>query len=1003
VYAVGCERGVHFYAMQFIEGRTLAAVIDELRGPARPPAPDAGPDGPHRPEGENATPPVAGLSTERSRRSPAHFQMVARLGVQAAEALEHAHQLGVIHRDVKPANLLVDGRGHLWVTDFGLAHCQSQAGLTMTGELVGTLRYMSPEQALARRATIDHRTDIYSLGVTLYELLTLEPAFPGKDRQELLRQIAFEEPRRPRRLNKAVPAELETIVTKALEKSPADRYGTAQELADDLRRFLEDKPIRARRPTRLQRLRKWLRRHTPAVVVSLVAAALLLLVAVVALVVSNVAIDRARQEATRQRDDAQAQRRLARRAVDKMYTQVAEKWLVQPHLEPLQREFLEEALRFYQGFAEEPGTDPELRLEAGNAYRRVGQIQERLGDTPRAMEALDRARALLEQLAADFPHEPRYRVALGQGLIALGGSLVRCEQQREGEKQLQKALLLCKQLVAESPDIVDYRRDLAFCYADLANAQLAQGRAHAAVASNDQAVSLLQNLPADRANTLECRLRQACCRRDLGWALLIDGQPREAVESGRQALALLEKILGDWPNEPCVRHELARTLTWLGRYLPESRSQEAETDLHRALALEEKLATDFPAVPDYRRVAAVGQKRLGVLLKASGRAREAEEALREAVHLYEKIVAEVPRPPAYYVQELLEARHELESLLLATGRFQEAEEGWRECLRMAEKLATDFPAVPEYRRTLATNLKALSGLLSASGRAREAGTMLRKALHLYEKLVAEVPSVPPRYWCGLLEVRLDLQYLSLETGQFQEAEEGCRKSLALAEKLAADFPSTPHFRYFMAQSHLRLGAVLCESGRPQEAERAFRQALAIASELAVQVPAAEWPQPDYGFFLAECHNDFADLFLTGPVAPYGDSTEAVALTRKAVELHPEQGAFWNTLGTAYYRAGDWKAAAVALDKAVKLHNGGDCYDWFFLAMTQWRLGHKEEARKRYDQAVAWMEEHKDELERNKHQDARFRRFRGEAAALLGLQEPPRAIDRAQAVPGQIPK
>src|SRR5262249_24991812 len=154
--------------------------------------------------------PKAGISTERSTRSPAYFRTVAQLGVQAAEALEHAHQLGVVHRDIKPANLLVDGRANLWVTDFGLAHCQGQAGLTMTGDLVGTLRYMSPEQALAKRALVDHRTDVYSLGATVYELLTLKPAFGGRDRQEVLRQIAFEEARRPRRLNKAIPAELET-------------------------------------------------------------------------------------------------------------------------------------------------------------------------------------------------------------------------------------------------------------------------------------------------------------------------------------------------------------------------------------------------------------------------------------------------------------------------------------------------------------------------------------------------------------------------------------------------------------------------------------------------------------------------------------------------------------------------------------------------------------------------------------------------------------------------
>src|SRR5262249_26027296 len=156
------------------------------------------------------------LSTDGGARGREYFRKVAALGAQAAEALDHAHQAGIVHRDVKPANLMLDGRGTLWVTDFGLAHVQhAEASLTMTGDLVGTLRYMSPEQALATRVVIDHRTDVYSLGATLYELLTLRPAFDGKDRQELLRQIAFEEPPRPRRLEKGIPAELETIVLKA--------------------------------------------------------------------------------------------------------------------------------------------------------------------------------------------------------------------------------------------------------------------------------------------------------------------------------------------------------------------------------------------------------------------------------------------------------------------------------------------------------------------------------------------------------------------------------------------------------------------------------------------------------------------------------------------------------------------------------------------------------------------------------------------------------------------
>jgi serine/threonine protein kinase/WD40 repeat protein/tetratricopeptide (TPR) repeat protein len=263
VHGVGCERGVHYYAMQLIEGCSLAAVIDVLRGadPAGNEPADV-PTGAYAPGGEAvSTRPLAALSTVPLRRGRAHFRRVADLVAQAADALEYAHGMGVVHRDVKPANLLLDTGGNVWVTDFGLARLGEGPGLTVSGDLLGTLRYMSPEQALAKHGLVDHRTDVYSLGATLYELLTFRPAVDGVSKHEILHRLAFEEPVAPRKLDRSVPAELETVTLKALAKSPAERYATAQELADDLRRWLDDRPTLARPPSRLQRLRKWSRRH----------------------------------------------------------------------------------------------------------------------------------------------------------------------------------------------------------------------------------------------------------------------------------------------------------------------------------------------------------------------------------------------------------------------------------------------------------------------------------------------------------------------------------------------------------------------------------------------------------------------------------------------------------------------------------------------------------------------------------------------------------------------
>jgi WD40 repeat protein/serine/threonine protein kinase len=299
VYGVGCERGVHYYAMKFIEGRSLADLPQKQNETSEPLPLGKGETHPF-PNGRrsDSTVPAAALTTQRAPRDAAAFRQIAEWGIQAAEALEHAHSLGIVHRDIKPANLMIDSYGAVWVTDFGLARTAADAGLTMTGDMLGTLRYMSPEQALAKHGLVDHRTDIYSLGVTLYELLTGTPAVGGKDREEILNRITLDEPWPLRKLDAAIAQDLETIVLKAMAKEPIERYATAKELAEDLNRFLESRPIVARPPTSWQRSVKWARRHRAIVGTAIVS----LIVAVMILSVSTFLVLRERAEVIRQRD-----------------------------------------------------------------------------------------------------------------------------------------------------------------------------------------------------------------------------------------------------------------------------------------------------------------------------------------------------------------------------------------------------------------------------------------------------------------------------------------------------------------------------------------------------------------------------------------------------------------------------------------------------------------------------------------------------------------------------
>ncbi|MCA9148490.1 MAG: serine/threonine protein kinase [Planctomycetales bacterium] len=263
VYQSGCDRGVHYYAMELIEGRTLADPDPSLTAPrtVRPLHDSSGVTLTSNVRSDDSeTVRLTSLLTQSTSNKEARYRTVAELGLQAADALYHAHQHGVIHRDIKPSNMLLDESGKLFITDFGLARSHATSDLTLTGDVVGTLRYMSPEQ-LRGGDVVDHRTDIYSLGVTLYELLTHQAAHVHANRVDLIRDILESEPRAPRSIDREIPRDLETIVCKSLAKAVEQRYHDMQALADDLQRFLSCQTIRARKPSVLYRTKQWLKRN----------------------------------------------------------------------------------------------------------------------------------------------------------------------------------------------------------------------------------------------------------------------------------------------------------------------------------------------------------------------------------------------------------------------------------------------------------------------------------------------------------------------------------------------------------------------------------------------------------------------------------------------------------------------------------------------------------------------------------------------------------------------
>ena len=294
IYDYGESRDAYYYAMELIDGVPLNELVQVFcdanvttLSPARlteilhqslvdpsaiAPTSDL--------SQSSVTTSQAGLTTTSTGRGRAYFRQVARWIGDAADALHYAHGAGIIHRDIKPANMILAKDGRIMITDFGLAKSTEDESVTVTGSLLGTVRYLSPEQAMAGRIAVDHRTDIYSLGATMYELLCFQPAFPGTEEKQVLAAIMTRDPMRPRKILHSVPAELETICLKALERSPDQRYDTGRAFAEDLSRFLNDLPIVAQKPSVARRMGKFAKRHRALVVGAI---ALVLVAAVSAL------------------------------------------------------------------------------------------------------------------------------------------------------------------------------------------------------------------------------------------------------------------------------------------------------------------------------------------------------------------------------------------------------------------------------------------------------------------------------------------------------------------------------------------------------------------------------------------------------------------------------------------------------------------------------------------------------------------------------------------------
>jgi serine/threonine protein kinase/tetratricopeptide (TPR) repeat protein len=765
------------------------------------------------------------------------------LFLQVCQAVQHAHQKGIIHRDLKPSNVLVsrhDTTPVVKVIDFGVAKALGQELTDKTlftglAQLIGTPLYMSPEQAGLSDLDIDTRSDIYTLGVLLYELLTgTTPFARERFRQvgydELRRIIREEEPPRPstristlgpvavtvstnrksdpKQLSRLLCGELDWIVMKALEKDRERRYETANGLARDVERYLNDEPVLACPPSVGYRLSKFLRRYKGPVLAGSVMLGLLVGGAA-ASTWQAVRATRAEQEkgnALERVTAEQASTKAAlaaetaakaqtQEALDTLTNDVVDKLLGgQPELSDEQKAFLRRVLGFYERFAAQLGETAEARLTRAKGQFEVARMRSLLGQYAEAEEGYRQAAALLEGLAKEFPDEPGYRARLAASHHNRGLMLAELGKAADAEQAFDQAVRIARKLVDEDPGNARYRRGLIRTYHNLG-------------------VLLTKMLR----------------------------RPVDGETAFREALLHYERLLAVFPNVVEYQQDRAGTLRALGGALQEQkRFDEAEDLCQQALKIQESASARVQAVPWRRRQRGDSYHELGIVLSKRGKREEAEAAFQQCIDIRQRLADAFPAAVEYR-RSLAGAYNDLGKLRQDRGKNDEALEAYRRSLELKNQLVTDYGGLPGDRRDLARTYANLGNLLGHQRQYPEAADAYRQAVLHLEKVVAESG--------GTANDRLDLASNRAQLGKalflqglpadaVAEYDAGLA-GLAPLPQQPADSPT----RRLLHDLHLGRARALGELNRAEEAREAWDRAVELAApqeRLRTRLERARW-------------------------------------------------------------------------------------------------------------------------------------------------------------------